>query len=101
MRKYEDGASILLSAFGTCGIPERLIDALSRKGSKNLTCISNNPGMADCGIGHLLQTHQIRKTVGNDVGENKLFEKQVIGKEIEVELNPQGTLAERIRAGRA
>jgi 3-oxoacid CoA-transferase subunit A len=96
-----DGATILLSGFGTCGIPENLIEAVRRKGTKNLTCVSNNPGLADCGIGLLLQTHQVRRMIASYLGENKLFEQQVMNKEIEVELNPQGTLAERIRAGGA
>lgn len=96
-----DGATILMSGFGTCGIPENLIDAIRRKGTQNLTCISNNPGTADAGIGHLLKTHQVRKMIASYVGENKVFEQQVMNKEIVVELNPQGTLAERIRAGGA
>ena len=96
-----DGATILMGGFGLCGIPENLIAAVQRKGAKNLTVVSNNAGLADFGIGLLLQTHQVRKMISTYVGENKLFELQVLGGEIEVELNPQGTLAERLRAGGA
>jgi 3-oxoacid CoA-transferase subunit A len=96
-----DGATIMMGGFGVCGIPENLIAALRQKGAKNLTVISNNPGSADFGIGLLLQTRQIRKMIASYVGENKLFEQQVLQGEIELELNPQGTLAERIRAGGA
>ena len=99
--KLFDGATILVGGFGTCGIPENLIAAMRRKGTKNLTCVSNNAGTADFGLGLLLQTHQIRKMIASYVGENKLFEQQVLSGEIEVELNPQGTLAERMRAGGA
>jgi 3-oxoacid CoA-transferase subunit A len=99
--KVFDGATILMSGFGTCGIPEKLIDAIRRKGTKNLTCVSNNPGTADVGIGLLLKTRQLRKMIASYVGENKVFEQQVLNKEIVMELNPQGTLAERIRAGGA
>ena len=101
IQKLFDGATILVGGFGTCGIPEDLIAAVRRKGTKNLTCVSNNAGMADYGLGLLLQTHQIRKMIASYVGENKLFEQQVHDKEIEVELNPQGTLSERMRAGGA
>ena len=96
-----DGATILMGGFGVCGIPENLIAALKRAGTRNLTVISNNPGTADFGIGFLLQTRQVRKMVASYVGENKLFEQLVLNKEVELELNPQGTLAERIRAGGA
>jgi 3-oxoacid CoA-transferase subunit A len=96
-----DGATILAGGFGLCGIPEKLIDAVRRAGTKNLTVVSNNAGGSDFGIGLLLQTHQVRKMIATYVGENKLFEKQVLTGEIEVELNPQGTLAERMRAGGA
>ncbi len=99
--KLADGATILVGGFGTSGIPENLIAAVRRKGTKNLTCVSNNAGTADSGLGLLLQTHQIRKMIASYVGENKLFEQQVMDKEIEVELNPQGTLSERMRAGGA
>ena len=101
IEKLFDGATILVGGFGTSGIPEHLIAAVRRKGTKNLTCASNNAGMADSGLGLLLQTHQIRKMIASYVGENKLFEQQVMDKEVEVELNPQGTLAERMRAGGA
>lgn len=96
-----DGATIMAGGFGLCGIPENLIDALQRKGVKDLTIISNNAGISDFGLGRLLQTHQIKKLIGTYVGENKVLEEQVLKKEIELELNPQGTLAERIRAGGA
>src|ERR1700734_931606 len=96
-----DGATILMGGFGVCGIPENLIGAALRAGTKNLTVVSNNAGTADFGAGLLLQTHQIRKMIATYVGDNKLFEGQVLSGEIEIELNPQGTLAERIRAGGA
>lgn len=96
-----DGATIMAGGFGLCGIPENLIDALQRKGVKDLTIISNNAGISDFGLGRLLQTHQIKKLIGTYVGENKVLEEQVLKKEIQLELNPQGTLAERIRAGGA
>ena len=99
--RIQDGATILLGGFGLCGIPENLIAALRRKGSKNLTLVSNNAGVDDFGIGLLLQTKQVHKMIASYVGENKTFERLAINKEIEVELNPQGTLAERIRAGGA
>jgi 3-oxoacid CoA-transferase subunit A len=101
VRRIQDGASIMMGGFGVCGIPENLIAALKRAGTKNLTAISNNAGTADFGIGYLLQTRQIRKMVASYVGDNKLFEQLVMTGEIELELNPQGTLAERIRAGGA
>ena len=97
----EDGATILLGGFGLCGIPENLIAALRRKGSKNLTLVSNNAGIDDFGIGLLLGTNQVKKMIASYVGENKTFEKLALTKQIDVELNPQGTLAERIRAGGA
>jgi len=96
-----DGATIMMGGFGLCGIPENLIAALRRKGVKNLTCISNNAGVDDFGIGLLMQTRQVKKMISTYVGENKLFEQLVLSGELEVELNPQGTLAERIRAGGA
>src|ERR1700735_2329876 len=96
-----DGATILMGGFGLCGIPENLIGAVLRAGIQNLTVVSNNAGSSDFGAGLLLQTHQIRKMIATYVGENKLFEGQVLSGEIEVELNPQGTLAERMRAGGA
>ncbi len=96
-----DGATLMVGGFGLCGIPENLIFALRDKGVKNLTVISNNAGVDDFGLGLLLQTRQIKKMVSSYVGENKTFEKQFLDGSLEVELNPQGTLAERIRAGGA
>jgi 3-oxoacid CoA-transferase subunit A len=96
-----DGAVLLVSGFGLCGNPENLISALHRKGVKDLTVISNNCGTTELGLGVLLQAKQIRKIVASYVGENKEFERQYLSGEIEVELVPQGTLAERIRAGGA
>jgi 3-oxoacid CoA-transferase subunit A len=96
-----DGATILLGGFGLCGIPENLIAALRRKGSKNLTLVSNNAGIDDFGIGILFQNKQVKKMIASYVGENKVFEQLALTKQIDVELNPQGTLAERIRAGGA
>jgi 3-oxoacid CoA-transferase subunit A len=96
-----DGASILMGGFGLCGIPEHLIAALHRRGTKGLTVISNNAGVDDCGIGVLLRTRQVRKMVATYVGENKEFERQFLSGELQVELVPQGTFAERIRAGGA
>lgn len=99
--KIQDGATILLGGFGLCGIPENLIAALQRKGSKDLTLVSNNAGVDNFGIGLLLQTKQVKKMIASYVGENKTFEQLALKKEIDVELNPQGTLAERIRCGGA
>src|SRR6202021_2231007 len=99
--KIQDGATILLGGFGLCGIPENLIAALQRRGSKDLTLVSNNAGVVDFGSGLLLQTKQVKKMIASYVGENKTFEQLALKKEIDVELNPQGTLAERIRAGGA
>jgi 3-oxoacid CoA-transferase subunit A len=96
-----DGATLMVGGFGLVGIPESLILALREKGVKGLTCISNNCGVDDWGLGLLLQTRQIRKMIASYVGENKEFERQFLSGELEVELNPQGTLAERIRAGGA
>lgn len=96
-----DGMTVLMGGFGLCGIPENLIAALRRKGTKDLTVVSNNAGVDDFGIGLLLQNHQVKKMISTYVGENKLFERLVLGGELEVELNPQGTLAERLRAGGA
>jgi 3-oxoacid CoA-transferase subunit A len=96
-----DGATILVGGFGLCGIPENLIKALARKGVKNLTTISNNAGVDDFGLGVLLQNGQVKKHVGTYVGENALFEKLVLSGELDLELVPQGTFAERIRAGGA
>ncbi|MBM4389861.1 MAG: CoA transferase subunit A [Deltaproteobacteria bacterium] len=96
-----DGATIMAGGFGLCGIPENLILALRDRGVKGLTIISNNCGVDDWGLGPLLQTRQIRKMISSYVGENKEFERQYLSGELEVELCPQGTLAERIRAGGA
>ena len=96
-----DGATILMGGFGLCGIPESLIAALRRRGTRDLTVISNNAGIDDFGIGILLKARQVRKMVSTYVGENKEFERQFLTKELEVELIPQGTFAERIRAGGA
>lgn len=96
-----DGATLMVGGFGLCGIPEHLIEALRVKGIKNLTCISNNAGVDDFGLGKLLATRQIKKMISSYVGENKTFERQFLSGELEVELVPQGTLAERIRAGGA
>ena len=101
IRDLQDGAVIMSGGFGLCGNPENLIKAIHRKGVKNLTIISNNCGTTDKGLGILLQTRQVRKMVSSYVGENKEFERQFLAGELEVELNPQGTLAERIRAGGA
>ena len=97
----KDGATIMIGGFGLCGIPENLIRALREKGVNNLTLISNNAGVDEFGAGILLQTRQVRKMVSTYVGENQLFEKLVLSGELEVELVPQGTFAERIRAGGA
>lgn len=96
-----DGATLMVGGFGLCGIPENAILALVEKGVKDLTVISNNCGVDDWGLGLLLKNKQIKKMVGSYVGENKEFERQVLSGEIEVELIPQGTLAEKIRAGGA
>jgi len=101
IRDMQDGAVIMSGGFGLAGNPENLISAIHRKGVKNLTVISNNCGTTDKGLGILLQSRQIRKMVASYVGENKEFERQFLAGELEVELNPQGTLAERIRAGGA
>jgi 3-oxoacid CoA-transferase subunit A len=96
-----DGATVLVGGFGLCGNPENLIAALHRKGVRGLTVVSNNCGTTDLGLGPLLQARQIRKIVASYVGENKEFERQYLARELEVELVPQGTLAERLRAGGA
>jgi 3-oxoacid CoA-transferase subunit A len=96
-----DGASIMMGGFGLCGIPENLIAALRARGTRNLTVISNNAGVDDFGIGLLLKARQVRKMISTYVGENKEFERQFLTGEIDVELVPQGTFAERIRAGGA
>src|SRR2546430_1160250 len=96
-----DGMTVMVGGFGLCGIPEFLIRALRDSGVKGLTCISNNAGVDDAGLGLLLQTRQIKKMISSYVGENATFEQQFLKGELEVEFNPQGTLAERIRAGGA
>ncbi len=95
----QDGAVLLAGGFGLCGIPENLISAIRDKGTKNLTCVSNNAGVSDFGLGLLLQTKQIKKMIASYVGENHLFEKQYLEGVLDLELVPQGTLAERLRAG--
>lgn len=101
LQDIPDGATLMLGGFGLCGIPENAIAELLRKGIKNLTCISNNAGVDNFGIGLLLQTRQVRKMISSYVGENAEFERQLLAGELEVDLIPQGTLAERIRAGGA
>ena len=101
VRDIPDGASIMVSGFGLCGIPENLIAALRDRGARDLTLISNNAGTNDFGITFLLQNKQVRKMIATYVGENKVFEKMALAGEVEVELNPQGTFAERMRAGGA
>jgi len=96
-----DGATILVGGFGMCGVPEHLLRALKKRGTKNLTLVSNNAGTDNFGIGWLLESKQVKKMIASYVGENKRFERLALSGEIEVELNPQGTLAERIRAGGA
>ncbi|HUP47351.1 MAG TPA: CoA transferase subunit A [Thermoanaerobaculia bacterium] len=97
----QDGALLVVGGFGLCGIPENLINALVKQGTKDLTCVSNNAGVDDWGLGLLLQTKQIRKMVASYVGENAEFERQFLAGELDVEFVPQGTLAERMRAGGA
>ena len=101
IRDLADGATVMVGGFGLCGNPENLIAALNRKGAKSLVVISNNCGTTDLGLGALLKSRQIRKMIASYVGENKEFERQYLSGELEVELNPQGTLAERIRAAAA
>ncbi len=101
VKDIRDGMTIMVGGFGLCGIPENLILALAETGVKNLTVISNNCGVDDWGLGILLKNRQIKKMIGSYVGENKEFERQVLAGELEVELIPQGTLAEKIRAGGA
>jgi 3-oxoacid CoA-transferase subunit A len=96
-----DGITVAVGGFGLCGIPEQLILALRDSGAKSLTCVSNNAGVDDWGLGLLLQTRQIRKMVSSYVGENAEFERQFMSGELELEFCPQGTLAERLRAGGA
>jgi 3-oxoacid CoA-transferase subunit A len=97
----KDGMTFILGGFGLCGIPENSIVALRDSGVKNITCVSNNAGVDDWGLGLLLQTRQIKKMISSYVGENATFEKQFLAGELELEFCPQGTLAERMRAGGA
>lgn len=101
VRDIPDGAVLMLGGFGLCGIPENCIAALIRLGVKRLTCISNNAGVDDFGIGLMLKTRQVKKMISSYVGENAEFERQLLSGELEVDLIPQGTLAERVRAGGA
>jgi 3-oxoacid CoA-transferase subunit A len=101
MRDIHDGSTLVVGGFGLCGIPEHLIAALKKQGTRELTVVSNNCGVDDWGLGMLLANQQIKKMISSYVGENKTFEKQYLSGELEVELVPQGTLAERIRAGGA
>ena len=101
VKDVRDGSTLVVGGFGLCGIPENLIAALVRKKVKGLTCVSNNAGVDDWGLGLLLQTRQIRKMVSSYVGENAEFERQYLAGELEVEFVPQGTLAERMRTGGA
>lgn len=101
IQDIQDGATIIVGGFGLCGIPEKAILALREKGVKDLTIVSNNCGVDDWGLGLLLANRQIKKMISSYVGENKIFERQFLSGELEVELVPQGTLAERIRAGGA
>jgi 3-oxoacid CoA-transferase subunit A len=101
LKDIPDNATIMMGGFGLCGIPENCIQALLRKGVKGLTFISNNAGVDDFGIGLLLKTRQVKKMISSYVGENAEFERQLLSGELEVDLIPQGTLAERIRAGGA
>lgn len=101
IERVSDGATILVGGFGMCGVPEHLLRALKKRGTRNLTLVSNNAGTDNFGIGWLLESKQVKKMIASYVGENKRFERLALSGEIEVELNPQGTLAERIRAGGA
>jgi 3-oxoacid CoA-transferase A subunit len=101
LHDLQDGATLMLGGFGLCGIPENCISAIVKKGTKNLTCISNNAGVDGFGIGLLLENRQVKKMISSYVGENAEFERQLLSGELEVELTPQGTLAERIRAAGA
>src|SRR5689334_24902923 len=101
VKDIPDGALLVVGGFGLCGIPENLINALVKSGVKGLTCVSNNAGVDDWGLGLLLRTKQIRKMVSSYVGENAEFERQYLAGELEVEFAPQGTLAERMRTGGA
>lgn len=101
LRDIQDGMTVMLGGFGLCGIPENSIAQLVTKGTTNLTCISNNAGVDDFGLGLLLQKKQIKKMISSYVGENAEFERQMLSGELEVELTPQGTLAEKCRAAQA
>jgi 3-oxoacid CoA-transferase subunit A len=101
IRGITDNMTVMFGGFGLCGIPENCIKAIEEAGIKGLTCISNNAGVDDFGLGVLLRKHQMKKMIASYVGENKEFERQLLSGELEVELIPQGTLAERIRAGGA
>ncbi len=101
IEKLTDGCTILMGGFGLCGVPENLIAAVQRKGTKDLTIVSNNAGVDGFGIGVLLLQRQVKKMISTYVGENKLFEQLVLSGELQVELNPQGTMSERLRAGGA
>ncbi|MBY0385416.1 CoA transferase subunit A, partial [bacterium] len=101
LKGVKDNMTLLVGGFGLCGLPENLIAALKKTGAKNLTCVSNNAGVDGFGLGMLLESRQIKKMISSYVGENKEFERQFLSGELEVELNPQGTLAERLRAGGA
>lgn len=101
VKDIKDDMTLVVGGFGLCGIPENLISALVKTGVKGLTCVSNNAGVDDWGLGLLLQTRQVRKMVSSYVGENAEFERQFLADELEVEFCPQGTLAERMRAGGA
>ena len=98
LNDIQDGMTLMFGGFGLCGIPENCIAELVKKGTKNLTCISNNAGVDDFGLGLLLQTKQIKKMISSYVGENEEFERQMLNGELEVELIPQGTLATRCLA---
>jgi 3-oxoacid CoA-transferase A subunit len=101
IRGIKDGMTLMLGGFGLCGIPENCINALVKAGIKDLTCISNNAGVDDFGIGLMLQQRQVKKMISSYVGENAEFERQLLSGELEVDLTPQGSLAEKIRAGGA
>ncbi|XGW06250.1 hypothetical protein V3C99_016509 [Haemonchus contortus] len=98
VRDIPDNAKLLIGGFGLCGVPENLIAALRETGQKNLTCVSNNAGVDDWGLGVLLKARQIKKVIASYVGENEEFARQYLSGELELEFSPQGTLAERIRA---
>lgn len=101
LRGVKDNMTLLVGGFGLCGLPENLIAALKKTGVKGFTCVSNNAGVDGFGLGMLLESRQIKKMISSYVGENKEFERQFLSGELEVELNPQGTIAERLRAGGA